>query len=48
MRSVYIITGGILVMIAVVFFTHHSKKISAHDAVQQIEADLQEQQNKRG
>ena len=46
MRSVYIITGGILVMIAVVFLTKNSKN-DANDSAQQAEPNSQEPQNDR-
>ena len=46
MRTVYIITGGILAMIAVVFLTHNLKN-GANDSVQQAEINSQEPQNDR-
>ena len=46
MRSVYIITGGILAMIAVVFLTHNLKN-GANDSVQQAETNSQEPPNDR-
>ena len=46
MRSVYIITGGILAVIAVVFLTQNSKN-GANDSVQQAETNSQEPQNER-
>ena len=46
MRSVYIIMGGILAMIAVVFLTQNSKN-DATDSVQQAETNSQETPNER-
>ena len=46
MKSVYIITGGILAIMAVVFLTHNSKN-DANDSVQQAETNSQEPKNQR-
>ena len=46
MRTVYIITGGILAIVAVVFLTHNSKN-DATDSVQQAETNSQEPPNHR-